>query len=204
MPYDDTNDPDLITLSEAVLQAYTPEMYNHMISLLPTPEIYAATHGQFANGYPAYLKGDPDGIKAFEEARNTIKQFLMMLSGLSKTAAIKDPTVPERLPLSQTHTKGTGNNTSLTAARDFKAYYDRKGNIYATFPKIPGSKGYQIWLCEGDPNVEGNWRLLTSSTNSRKVLLPTLNRTQNNWLKVRGMRGTEAGPWSNLVSIAPA
>ncbi len=24
----------------------SPEMYNHMISLLPTPEVYAATHGR--------------------------------------------------------------------------------------------------------------------------------------------------------------
>ncbi|TSK07304.1 MAG: hypothetical protein FPO08_11885 [Geobacter sp.] len=203
MPYDDTNDPDLITLSEAVLQAYTPEMYNHMISLMPTPEIYAATHGQFANGYPAYLKGDPDGIKAFEEARNAIKQFLTMLSGLSKTAAIKDPTVPQRLPLPQTHARTTGSNTALDASRDLSAYFDSKGNIYATFSKIPNAKGYQIWLCVGDPNVAGNWRLLASSTNSRKVLLPALNRTQNNWLKIRGMRGTEAGPWSNLVSVEP-
>lgn len=201
MPYDDTNDPDLITLSEAVLQAFTPEMYNHMISLLPTPEIYAATHGQFANGYPAYLKGDPDGIKAFEEARNAIKQFLTMLSGLSKTAAIKDPTVPQRLPLTQTHAKSTGSNTALDASRDLKVYFDREGNMYVTFTRIPGAKGYQVWVCDGDPNVESNWRLAASSNNCRKIGIGGLDRSKNNWIKVRAMRGSEIGPWSNLVLI---
>ncbi len=204
MPYDDTNDPDLITLSEAVLQAYTPEMYNHMISLLPTPEIYAATHGQFANGYPAYLKGDPDGIKAFEEARNAIKQFLMMLSGLSKTAAIKDPTVPQRLPLPQTHARTTGSNAALDASRDLRVYFDRNGNMYATFTRIPGAKGFQIWVCDGDPNLESNWRLAASSNNCRKIGIPGLDRSKNNWIKVRATRGSEVGPWSNLVLITPA
>lgn len=202
MPYDDTNDPELIILSEAVLQAFTPEVYNHIISLLPTPEAYAVTHGQLTSGYTAFLKGDPDGVKAFESNRSAIKEFLAMLSGLAKTAAIKDPTVPERLRLNQVRAKSGGISVPLTAPCNFTISYDRNGCLYIRFSKVKGAKGYQIWICEGEPSVEANWRLATSLTNSKKTAAPALDRTKNNWLKVRAMRGVEVGPWSSLVLVS--
>lgn len=203
MPYNDANDPELIALSAAMLAAFTPEIYAYMISLFPTPDAYAELHAKMEAGYTPFLKGDPEGVKAFEESRGGIKVFLTMLNGLARTAAIKDPTVPQKLGVGHQPTRNPNNHVTLAQAHGFKAFYDPKGNIFATVSKVSGAKGYQVWVCEGDPNNEANWKLAASATNSRRILLAGINRSANNWLRIRAMRGTDAGPWSNFITLKP-
>lgn len=203
MPHNNTSDPELISQSAAVAVAFTPAIYAHVMSLFPTPEAYSELHGRMEAGYPAFLRGDPEGVKAFEENRGEVKQLLTMLHGLARVATIKDPTVPEILGLGRLPEKSTAATVLLTDPHDLQIFYDRKGQLFARVSKVPGAKGYQVWICEGDPNVEANWKLAASSTNSRSILIPSLNRTKNNWLKARAMRGTTAGPWSNLVTLSP-
>lgn len=204
MPFNNASDRELTTHSAAVVVAFTPEIYTHVMSLFPTPAAYAELHARLEGGYPGYLKGDPEKVKDFEEDRGEIRQLLTMLSGLARTAAIKDPTVPEKLALGHLPARNISSNVTLTEPQGAKIFYDPKGNIYATVTKVHGAKGYQIWLCEGDPNIDANWRLIASATNSRRIPLAGINRANKNWLRIRAMRGSEAGPWSNFVTLSPS
>ncbi|QWV93287.1 hypothetical protein KP004_19305 [Geomonas oryzisoli] len=204
MPFNDVSDPELITHSAAMVVAFTPEVYAYLMSLFPTPESYAELHARLERGYPGFLKGEPEGVKAFEEDREAVKQFLNMLSGLARSAAIKDPTMPQKLGLVRLPAKNPSKKVILTQPHGFRIIYDALGNLFATVSKVQGAKGYQVWLCEGDPNVEGNWKLITSATNSRDIMLPNINRTTNNWLRIRAIRGRVTGPWSNFVSLPQA
>lgn len=204
MPYNNASDPELISQSAAAVVAFTPEMYSHLISLFPTPESFSETHGLMEAGYAGFLKGDPEGVKAFEKYRDAVKQILSMLHGLGKVATIKDPTVLDKMRLAPLPVKTVASNVILTDPRGLKVFYNKKGQIYCSVERVLGAKGYQVWVCEGDPSIEANWRLAASSPTCRSIQIPGLNHAKNNWLKVRAMRGTGAGPWSNIVNLTPA
>jgi hypothetical protein len=204
MPYNNASDPELISQSAAVVDAYTPEMHAHLISLFATPETLSELHNRLQSGYAAYLNGDPEGVRAFEQDRDAVKLILTMLHGLGKVATIKDPTVLDKLRLPRIAVKSNVFTGDLTEPHGFKVVFDRKGQMVGTVVRVSGAKGYQIWACEGDPNIEANWKLVASAPTCRGILIPGLNRAKNNWLKIRAMRGNGAGPWSNIVTLTPA
>jgi hypothetical protein len=200
MPFD-VSDPEIIAKSAAMAQAFTPEMYACIVSLLPTPQGHAEVHGRLESGYPAFLKGDPEKVKAFEADRSAVKQNLAIIQGLAKVLTIKDPTVLESLHLGQVAEKSSGVNVAVATPSDFKVFYDPNGQIHASVAKVAGAKGYQVWACDGDPNLESNWRLAASSSTCKGMVLTGLNRGKINWLKIRGMRGNVAGPWSHYICL---
>jgi hypothetical protein len=197
----DVSDPEIIAKSAAVTELFTPEMYAKLLSFVPTPESYGELHDRLESGYRAFLKGDPEKVKAFEADRAAIKQNLTILQGLARVVTIKDPTVLESLGLGHSTERSSGSNVAVAAPVDFKVVYDPKGQIHASVAKVAGAKGYQIWACDGDPNLESNWRLASSSPNCKGIVLTGLNRGKINWLKIRGMRGNIAGPWSNYICL---
>jgi hypothetical protein len=204
MPFNNVSDPEMVTKSAAVADAFTKEIYAHLLSLLPTPETYTALHNQYEASYAAALKGDPEKVKACEADRSAVNQNMSILYGLAKLAVIKDPTLPEKLGFGEITDKKTAvPAVVLTAVHDFQVFFDRDGHMYVSASKVPGARGYQVWACDGDPNVDGNWKLVTSSPSCRKIAITGLNRANNNWLKIRAMRGTGAGPWSTCVMLTP-
>ncbi|HBA87127.1 MAG TPA: hypothetical protein DCZ75_03805 [Geobacter sp.] len=203
MPFNNANDPEMIAKSAAVAEAFTPQRYAYLLSLLPTPEGFTELHNRFEAGYPGVLKGDAEKVEAFEADRQAVIADLSLILGLAKVVAVKDPTVPESLGLSRFMEKTAAVQTPLTACRDFKIFFDPKGQLFASVSRLPGAKGYQLWGCDGDPSVEANWRLVTSSTSCKAILITGLNRSKFNVLRIRAMRGREAGPWSNWISLEP-
>jgi hypothetical protein len=204
MPFNNISDQEMIAKSATVLQTFTPEIYALLVSLVPTPESYAERHNRYEASYSAALKGAPEKVKECEEDRNALNQDMTILLGVAKVAAIKDPTVPEKLGVANIVEKTAAPTATLTAPNDFKVVYDPQGQILASVSKVAAAKGYQVWACDADPNVDENWRLVTSATNCRHIVIPGLNRTKNNWLKIRAMRGNIAGPWSNHVNLTPS
>jgi hypothetical protein len=203
MPNNHVTDSEMIPKSAAVVEVFTPEMHAYILSLIPTSDSYRELHNQYETSYTTALKGTPEDVKACEALRDAINQNLTILQGVAKVAAIKDPTLPEKLRLTHIIEK-TATPTVLTDPRDFKVIYDRKGQIIASVARVLGAKGYQVWVCDDDPNVQANWRLAASSPTCKNIVIPGINRAKNNWLKVRAMRGNGAGPWSNCVTLSPA
>lgn len=201
MAHNSENDSEVMGHSAAVLKAYTPEFYSYLLSLLPTPGSYAELHSRYEAGYPGALRGDPDQVKAFEADRKAVITELSLIAGLAKAVAVKDPTVPEILGM--VHSTGKTLPVPLVAGRNFKVVYDKQGGLFASTERVPGAKGYQVWVCDGDPSVESNWRLIASSPNCKGIAIIGLNRGKFNVLRIRAMRGRDAGPWSNWVSLDP-
>lgn len=203
MPFNNVSDPELIAKSAAMVEAFTPEKYAYLLSLLPTPAGFTELHNRLEANYPAALKGDSEKAKAFEADRKALYCDLSLIHVLAKAVAVKDATVPESLGLGHITEKAAHVTPSLTTPHDFKVVFDRAGQPYASVNKVPGAKGYQVWACDDDPSSEANWKLLTSSTGCKGIPITGLNRGKFNLLKIRAMRGTVAGPWSNWVSLDP-
>ena len=203
MPYNHVSDPEFIAKSSVVVEAFTQEKYAYLLSLVPTPERYAALHSRLEANYPAALKGDPEKAKEFEADRKAANSDLSLILGLAKVVAVKDATVPESLGLGRVTEKTASVTVALTDPQGFKVVFDPKGQLFASVTKVPGAKGYQIWACDGDPSIEGNWKLVASSTNCKGIAIKGLNRGKFNLLKIRAMRGKDAGSWSNWVSLEP-
>jgi hypothetical protein len=202
MPFNNLSDPEMIAKSATVAEAFTPAMYAHLVSLLPTPDAYLELHNRFEASFTANLKGDdPEKAKACEADRNALNEVISMLHGMAKVVTIKDPTVPEKLRLIQE--KIVAATIHLTAPNNLKAAYDPQGRLMIGFSKVTRAKIYEIWVCDGDPSLEQNWKLSTSTATCRPVAIPGLDRTKTNWLKVRAKNVHETGPWSNCISLDP-
>lgn len=204
MPFHHASHPEMIAKSAAV--TLTPEKYAYLVSLVTTPEAYSEAHKRFEASFTASLaaKGDPEKLKACEEARNALNQCLAIIAGVAKAVTVKDPTVPDALGLARALEKPTAPAAALPEPHDFKVVYDPNGQLLASVTRVPTAKAYQIWACAGDPNIEANWKLVASSTNCRGIEIPGLNRAMPNWLKIRAIRGKTVGPWSNCVSLNPS
>lgn len=200
MPNTNASYTEMVAKSTAIVEAFTQEFYVYLVSLITTPESYLETHKRFEESYAASLKGDPEKVKAYEADRQALEAALSILQGVAKAVTIKDPKVPKTLGVGVTG-KAAPSPVILTAPHEFKVAYDPLGQITASVTRVPGAKGYQVWACEGDPNLEANWRLVASSPNCRGIVILGLNRARPNWLKSRAMRGTGAGPWSNCVTL---
>lgn len=204
MALKDSSDPEFIATSASVTQAYTQEMYSHIISLIPTPETMTTNHNSCAESYTGFLAGDPEKAKEFETYRSAANEGLSILLGVAKAVTVRDPKVPETLRLDALTARGTAPDTTLTQPTGFRAFFNPSGDIVSAFDKVKFARAYQVWGCDGDPNIESNWRLIVTSPNCKGVLLPGLDHAKNNWLKVRAIKGKGiAGPWSNIVNLPP-
>lgn len=203
MPFDNVSDPEFIAKSAAMVEAFTREKYEYLLSLIPTPASFTELHSRLEANYPAALKGDPEKAKAFEADRKAANREFALIHSLAKAVAVKDATVPESLGLGRTTEKAAAVTASLTSPHDFRVVFDPNGQLFASVIKVPGAKGYQVWACDGDPSIEANWKLAASSANCRRIAIPGLNRGKFNLLKIRAIRGNSVGPWSNWVSLEP-
>lgn len=203
MPVSKLSHPELISKSAMVSANFNRETFEHMLSLLPTPDFYSELHERYETSFVGSLKGDPEKIKACEENRQLIAQNLSILMGLAKVVTMKDPSVLQALGLTLFTEKPVASRPVLQRPKAVRITFDKQGHPQATVTKVMGAKGYEIWACNADPSREENWRLLVWSTKCQKIDVPGLNRTVLNWLRVRGKRGDIVGPWSNPISLDP-
>lgn len=203
MTYNNDSHTEIIAKSVALIEGLNQEMFDYMISLLPTPGKYSEDHERFEASFAGSLKGDPEKIKACEADRQVMNENLAVLHLLVRAAAVKDPTLPEKLGIGRTAERTA--TMTIGEPRDFRIGFDSKGGqAYASLTKLAGAKIYEIWLCDGDPSIDANWRLLNSSSKCQRIPVPGLNRSKTNFLKVRGKNGNTVGLWSYYLRIDPA
>lgn len=204
MPGNHDSHSEVIAKSATVTELFTREKFAYLLSLCPNPESLGNDHNRYESTYTASLKGDPEKVKACEAERVTMNQNLAILHGIAKVLSVKDPSVMEKLGFGKLPEKAAASSIPINSPHGFRVTFDRLGHMYATVGKVPGAKGYQLWVCDGDPNIESNWRMASMSLSCKKIAITGLNRTRKNWFKIRGMRGHSIGPWSYCVSVDPA
>lgn len=205
MPFKHLPPTDLLSRSATVTKLLTPELHAHLLSLIPTPETYNSDHEHCETCFKASLKGAPEDVKAFEAACQKVNQNLSVLFMFAKAGSIIDPTVPQVLGFNHLLER----TPSATAAplgigKDFRLFFDKEGRPLVSVTRIPAAKGYEVWFCDGDPAVEENWKMLVWSTSCQRIALSGLNRSKTNFLKIRGKRNHDVGPWSNYIRLNPA
>lgn len=203
MPLSKLSHPELISKSVAMTGAYNKEMFDYLLSLIPTPDFYIEIHERYAASFADSLKGDPEKIKACEADRQLIDQNLTILLGLAKVVTAKDPSVLESFGLNRPGEKTAASAAFLERPKDCRVTFDKNGHPQVSLSKITGAKGYEVWACDADPSLEENWRLVEWSTKCQSIPITGLNRTQLNWLRIRGKRGDILGPWSDPISLNP-
>ena len=204
MSFKNDSDPELIAQSATVVQSYTQEAHEHLLSLIPTPQSVQANHTAYAASYAAFLGGDLDKAEECETYRIAVYEGLSILHGLTKAVTVKDPKAPEIVGLGAQPSKVKLTSISLAQPAGFRTAFTPQGLLVGSVTKVEHAMGYQVWACDSDPSVESNWRLVASSSTCKKILIPGLDYGKNNWLKIRAMRGKGvAGPWSNLVNLTP-
>jgi hypothetical protein len=203
MPFNNDSDPDIIARSATVTSMYTQEKYAYIMSLIPNPASFGALSSRVSENYAGFLQGDPEKTKAFEADRKELAGELSLLLTLSKMLAGKDPTVQQSLGFEPPVEKVAPGSLPLTSPHGFKAFFDPRGRLISSSNSVPNARGYQVWACEGDPSNEANWRMVASSSRCKGIVIQGLNRAKFNLLRIRAIRATGVGPWSNWVSLDP-
>lgn len=203
MPHNNLPHPEMVTKSEEVRQVLTPELYQLLVSLIPTPERYSALHERFEDSVTGYLKGDPEKVKECEAARLDLNRAMTVVTGVGKVVSVIEPSIGEQLRLAQAQERSAV-AADLGAIKDFKLHFDKDGRPYCSVAKLASAKGYEVWFAESEPSVDSNWKLLSWSTSCQKLDLSGLNRSRTSYIKVRGKRGQVLGPWSHFLVLNPA
>lgn len=203
MPTTKLSHPELISKSAAVTGTYNTELFNRMLSLIPTPEFYTELHERYASNFAGSLKGDPEKIKACEEDRQLIDQNLSLLLGLAKVVTAKDPSLQEAFGINHSAERTTASAAVLERPKDLRVSFDKTGHPEVSITRMTNAKGYEVWACDADPSLEENWKLVVWSTKCQKIPITGLDRTKLNWLRIRGKRGGTVGPWSNPITLNP-
>jgi hypothetical protein len=203
MPFTNGSDAEILAKSAALAEAFTPEKVAYLFSLFPTSQGFSELTNRMGENYPAFLRGDPDKVKEFEDDRKTLNSNVSMIIGLAKVAATVDPAAAESLGLGRPSEKAATSSIHLAIPQNFRMAFDPQGVPSVAVSKVAGAKGYQVWACDTDPSVEGNWRLIASSPSCKGIVISGLNRGKFNVLKIRAMRASGPGPWSNWVSLDP-
>ena len=205
MPFNNDSHSEILAKSAGFAEVFTQEVFEYLKSLFPTPGQYTEYHQQLAARYTASLTGDPENIKAFEIHRQVVSENLAMMNLLAKAAAIKDPTIPEKLRLGRTPERAAHATQPIGDPHGLRVTFSKKGgHPYLSLTKIPSAKIYEIWVCDSEVSVDANWRLLDTSSTCQNIPLKGLNRTKTNYIRVRGKSGSIVGPWSLFISIDPS
>jgi hypothetical protein len=204
VPYDKLGSPQVIAKNEQLTKLLTADLYAYLISLIPTPQTCAEISNRHQASYTASLKGGEEAIKECEADRLAGASMLKLVNALGKAFTIVDPKVPQMLGMEQAPEKASAAATIFPEPQDFKVVFNSKGQLLASVTKVKLAKAYEVWGCDGDPSVEANWRRLAESFICKGIVLNGVNREKTIWLKIRAMRSTGPGPWSNVITFSPA
>lgn len=201
MPYANLTNDEVILKTKELLQALTPEMQALLLSLMPNAEKLTAATLRHQASYAGYLRGDADSAKACEEDRLEVCKQLAQYQGVIKACAVVEPKVGQLFGIAPAAEKAPSAAVILSEPRDLKVTYNKQGQPVVSFTRVLGAKGYQIWVSDGDPSIESNWRLFESSSTCRGIILTGLDRGSFHWVRVRAIRGNQTGPWSAAISL---
>lgn len=193
---------EMLPKAATVTKAYTEEVHAYLLSLLTSPVGYRQANDRFLASYNASLLGDPEKVAACEADRKELDHQHSLLIGLAKLAAPQDPSLPEKLGLGPLPAKAGNGTSRLLKPENFRLTHGIiDGEMLGSVGYIKGARMFEIWGCEGDPNLEVNWKLLAASPNCTGIHVKGLTPGTKYWFRIRAIRGNETGPWSDYITL---
>jgi hypothetical protein len=195
-------DAEMLPKCVALAKTYTEEMHSYLISLFTTPERYREATERFQASYNASLDKAPENVAACEADRQNLNRQHSVLMGMAKVASLLDPSVPEKLGVGTLTASPVAGSQSLSKPDKFKMVYGaNSGEMTGSVTSIKGARMIEIWGCVGDPNDEGNWKLMAASPNCTGIKVTGLAPGTKYWFRARAVRSGESGPWSNYLTL---
>ena len=196
-------DSERISKSCAMARLYTDSVHEQLVSLLTTPLRFKEATDRFQASHNALQAGDTVLGATCEADRKELDRQFSLLNGMAKVAAITDANVPEKLGLLTLVPKTTAAAVvALAKPGDFRmSHGQNSGEMIAKVQYMKSIKNFEVWGCEGDPNVEQNWRLLAASPYCKGVEVKGLTPGTKYWFRIRAVRKGQEGPWSNYIAL---
>ncbi|MBJ6802669.1 fibronectin type III domain-containing protein [Geomonas propionica] len=177
-----------------------PSIMQSIYTVLPNLEKLQAAHERHINIFQQVLGGARDMEGELEAARNEVITQSSLIHGMVTLTGKHDPTIPQRLGL--VHQIGSKRHSAagLLVPENFRMAYEKR-SIVARASAVKGARSYEIWLCESDPLVEASWRHHATSGKINRIELTGLTPGKLYYFKIRAVGASDAGPWSNFISM---
>lgn len=179
--------------------ANDPSILQRMQTFFPDLEKFRSAHDRHRNLFAEVLGGKHEMEGDLEAARNHINTHLDVFHGMVALTGSHDPSITQSLGIVQPVTK-RNSVLHLTSADNFRMVYDGKMMV-ARANGVKGAKSYELWVCDGDPMIESNWRYLTNSTRINHIEVTGLTPGKLYYFRIRAICSHGNGPWSNFVSM---
>ena len=75
------------------------------------------------------------------------------------------------------------------------------GAVLFSCGKVAGAGTYDIWMCVGDPTVEGSWKQVGQYKGCRGIKIPGLTPATQVYFKVRCHGSGDPGPFTDPIGI---
>jgi hypothetical protein len=202
-PFDGLSDTEVLPKTGAILAtlANDPELFQHIMSLLPNPSSLQEAHDRHLETFQASLSGAGGNPGQQAASRKLVDQRFTAFYTLVQLAALQDETVPARAGI-VTPEKAPASPPALTAPSNFKIRHaDEHGVMYAKCSSVKTAKSYLIEICEGDPTIEANWKFGAVSPTCTGMVIKGLVPGVVYSFRVRAIRSTGQGPWSSYVTL---
>jgi hypothetical protein len=179
-----------------------PSILERMNALMPDLEKIQKAHDRHRSIFSEVLGGASEKEGELASARSDALNIVSLLHGIALLTGKYDPSIPQKLDLVQQQPPITkrGATGGLAATENFRLVYEGQ-NIVARGSAVKGAKCYEIWICEGDPLTESNWRHLITSGCVNHIEINGLTPGKLYYFRIRAVGSHTTGPWSNFISM---
>ncbi|MBU5614751.1 fibronectin type III domain-containing protein [Geomonas azotofigens] len=177
-----------------------PSIMESIYTLLPNLEKIRSAHERHRTLFHQVLDGAHDKEGELEAARNYVLLQMSLVHGIANLTGKHDPTIPQKLGMVQQNSSKRVSVAGLLVPENFRMAYEGRG-IIARASAVKGAKSYEIWVCESDPLVESSWRHHTTSGRVHRIDITGLTPGRLYYFRIRAVGATDAGPWSNFISM---
>lgn len=203
--YSGITDPEAIRVTGAIVNALAkdPSIFDKLMSLMPKFDLLRDVHEGFQAKFYAAQGGGIEEVMACEAQRELLNKVFGTFAGIVRATSDDDPSVAKLLGLHQPPPiKRSSSAQPLTSPTNPKLWHgDEHGIIFAKVTPSKGSRIIEIYICEGDPSVEENWKYYTGSARASRMEIRGLVPGTLYWFRFRSIGSAGHSPWSNYVSL---
>lgn len=180
--------------------AKDPTILESIFALLPPLDKMQDAHQRHRNLLNEVLGGATEKEGDLEGARNEVITHASIIHGLAQLTGKHDPTIPQKLAGASPPNSSKRVSSAHLSQMNLRVVY-QEHQLVARANGVKGAKSYEVFVCEGDPATESNWRHQATSPRASRIVLTGLTAGKVYYFRIRAITSHGEGPWSNVVSI---
>ncbi|HJV64505.1 MAG TPA: fibronectin type III domain-containing protein [Geomonas sp.] len=201
---------DVIIRLEPIVVAFTtgePPIKGGWAGFMTTPDELKSVFYTFKD---AHVRAKSTGSFSDIAERNSLRPVFNAtftdFMDYVDLATRKDPSLPYRAGMDYFRkpaaAKTPVTRTALTAPDKFSAKQGpEKGMVICSALSVPGARGFEIMLTDGDALDESTWKHHLVYGGASKMIVTGLDPGKMYTFRVRAIRSNEWGPWSHYITM---